>query len=84
MKKIKAENAFLQSQFQVSKDCENELLKIVWEMKSTIEELIKSQNRQAKNHQKYPQMEIGVSGINHRDAEPIKRIGRISSFTNFC
>lgn len=38
---IKEENVFLRNQFHGSKDRENELLKIVWEMKSNIEELIK-------------------------------------------
>lgn len=52
--KVKAENAFLRSQFQESKDREDELLKILWEMKSYIEKLIRSQNHPAKNHKKYP------------------------------
>lgn len=80
-KRIKAENVLLRNQFQESKDRENELLKKVWEMKSNIEELIKSQNHPAKNYKKYPQMETGVTGTNHMDVEPGKRIGRISSLT---
>lgn len=52
--RIKAENVFLRSQFQESKDRENELLKIVHEMKRNIEELIKSQNRPDKKHKKIP------------------------------
>lgn len=56
--RIKAENIFLQSQFQESKDRENELLKIVWEMKSNIEELIKSQNHPAKNHKNTPKWRL--------------------------
>lgn len=75
--RIKAENDFLRSQFQESKDRENELLKIVWGLKSSIEKHL------AKNHPKNHQMEIGLSGISHKDAEPVKRIGKISSFTNF-
>lgn len=78
-KRIKAENVLLRNQFQESKDRENELLKKVWEMKSNIEELIKSQNHQAKNYKKYPQIETGVTGTNHMDVEPVKRIGRISN-----
>lgn len=51
--RIKAENVFLRSQFQESKDRENELLKIVHEMKRNIEELIKSESSRQKT-QKIP------------------------------
>lgn len=73
-KRIKAENVFLRSQFQESKDRENELLKIVHEMKRNIEELIKSQNHPDKKHKKYPQMETSAPSISHIDVEPVKRI----------
>lgn len=70
--RIKAENVFLRSQFQESKDRENELLKIVHEMKRNIKELIKSQNHPDK---KYPQLETSAPSISHIDVEPVKRIG---------
>lgn len=81
--RIKAENVFLRSQFQESKDRENELLKIVHEMKRNIEELIKSQNHPDKKHKKYPQMETSAPSISHIDVEPVKRIGRIRSLTKY-
>lgn len=79
--RIKEENTFLRSQFQDSKDRETELLKLVSEMKSDIEKLEKSQNHPAKNHPKHLQMEMDATGINHTNAELVRRIGKLSIIT---